>query len=105
MQLVMRNNVKDDGISAFIEWVKANRQAMEDNAPEGWSYAGTFVTVYGMGTHEIEVRWDLDGYGALEPGNSNEAWNDLVKESQQFFTGGTGQSSLVKGVDDVVVIA
>jgi hypothetical protein len=105
VQLVMRNNVKDDRISEFVDWVKANRAAMEEHAPEGWSYAGTFVTVYGMGTHEVEIRWELDDYAAMSPGGQSEEWDQLVKESAEFFVGGVGQNSLMKSVDDVVIIA
>lgn len=105
MQLVMRNNVKDDRVSEYVEWVKANRDAMEEHAPEGWSYAGTFVTVYGMGTHDVEIRWELDDYGAMAPDGHSEAWDQLIRESQDFFSGSTGQNSLMKGVDDVHIIA
>lgn len=105
MQLVMRNNVKDDRVSEYVEWVKANRDAMEEHAPEGWTYRGTYVTVYGMGTHDVEIRWELDDYAALAPRDDDEEWTRLIKESTAFFSSSTGQNSLLKGVDDVVIIA
>ncbi len=105
MQLTMRNNVKDDRISEYIDWVKANEAAMHEHAPDGWSYLGTWVTVYGMGTHEIETRFELDDYGAMSPENTNEEWNRLVKESSDFFSTATMQNSLMKSVGDVSVIA
>lgn len=105
MQLVMRNNVKDDRVSEYVAWVKENREAMEEHAPDGWSYAGTYVTVYGMGSHEVEIRWELDDYAAMAPRDDDDEWTRLVRESNDFFSGGTGQNSLMKSVDDVVIIA
>ena len=104
MQLVMRNNVKDDRVSEYVDWVKENRAKMEEHAPDGWSYAGTFVTVYGLGTHEVEIRWDVEDYAAMAPGGESEEWRRMLKEGSDFFSGSTGQHSLVKSVDDVVIM-
>ena len=105
MQLVMRNNVKDERVSEFVAWVKENREAMEEHAPDGWSYAGTFVTVYGMGTHDVEVRWEVDDYGDLAPNDQSDEWTRLIRESSDMLVSSTGQTALMKGVDDVVIIA
>ena len=105
MQLVMRNNVKDERVSEFVAWVKENRQAMQEHAPDGWTYAGTFVTVYGMGTHDVEIRWEIEDYANLAPDGGDGEWFRLVKESSDLLVSSTGQTALVKSVDDVVIIA
>lgn len=78
--------------------------ARSPDAPDGWSYARTYVTVYGVGTHEVENRWDVEDYANLAPGTSDEAWNKMVVASNDFFVPGQTQTSFVKGVDDVVVL-
>lgn len=104
MQIVFRSNVKDGRMTEYLEWVRENIDAVQEHAPDGWSYAGTYVTVYGFGSHEVENRWDVEDYANLAPGTSDEAWKKLVVESNDFFVSGQMQTSLVKGVDDVVVL-
>ena len=105
MQIVYRANVKDGRMQEFIDWVLENEQAMADTAPEGWTYLGTWVTVHGIGTHDVETRFELDDYAAMSPERSSEENNRLVAEINDFFTEGPGGTAMMKSVGDVFVVA
>ena len=104
MEIVYRSNVKDGRMQEFIEWVAENEESMRSSAPDGWTYLGTWVTVHGIGTHDVEMRFELADYAALGPDRSNEESNRLVAELNDFFTAGAGGTALMKTVDDVFVI-
>ena len=57
MQMIFRGNLKDKQANAYREWEVKNRQALQETAPPGWIYAGTFFTVFGFGKHDVETRW------------------------------------------------
>jgi len=104
MQIIFRGSLKEKKDAAYRDWEMNNRGAFEENAPPGWSYAGTYFTVFGFGKFEVETRWDLSSYGALDSArdHENEIWNRLILERMEFFEPTIlGETYLMRGSEDV----
>ena len=107
MQIIFRGNLKDKQSAAYRDWEAKNRQAMNDNAPPGWTYAGTYFTVYGFGKYDVETRWELSSYGALDAArdHEDETWDRLTVESGDFFEPTIpGETVLVRSAEGVKIL-
>lgn len=103
MQFIYRGNMKDGQATAYVDWVRENEKLIADNTPEGWTYLGTWLTVYGFGMHDVEVRFELDDYAALGAGFGNDTYQRLLRESQAFMEPGSN-GTLMKSASDVAVL-
>lgn len=107
MQIIFRGSLKEKKATAYRDWVMKNRDALEENAPPGWSYAGTYFTVAWLGKFDVEVRWDLSSYGSLDASrdHENEIWERLTVESNEFFEPTIQRETcLMRSADDVKII-
>jgi hypothetical protein len=102
MQYIMRYHLKPMEEAAYKQWLEANSAAIRENAPEGWTYVGTWFTVRGFGQYEVEDRWELDDYAALGAGWGNETFQQLVREWWEFGDQNRdGEVYLMKSAADV----
>jgi hypothetical protein len=89
---------------ASHKWLLENESLIKDNAPEGWTYLGTWFTVRGLGTYECESRWELDDYDSLGAGWGNETYQRLIREWREFIDlARNGETYLMKSAADVSV--
>ena len=107
MQIIYRGNLKEKKATAFRDWWMSNRDAFEENAPPGWSYAGTYFTVFGFGKFDVETRWDLTSYGSLDSArdHENEIWDRLNLEIIEFIEPTIpGETYLMRSAEDVKIL-
>ena len=107
MQIIFRGSLKDKQAVAYQEWEVKNRKALQDLAPPGWSYAGTYFTVFGFGKYDVETRWEISSYGALDSSRDyeNETWDKLTIELGDFFEPTIpGETYLVRSAEDVKIL-
>ena len=104
MQYVIRYQLGPKQSAAYRSWVLENESALRENAPEGWTYLGTWFTVRGFGHYDCESRWELDGYDSLGAGWGNETYQGLMKEWMEFIDQSrTGETYLMKSASEVSV--
>jgi hypothetical protein len=104
MQYVMRYQLKPMVQAEFHQWVTENESELATNAPEGWTYLGTWFTVRGFGQYDCETRWELDDYGALGAGWGNETYQQLMREWMEFADlARDSETYLMKSAADVYV--
>ncbi len=106
MQIIFRSSLREKKAVAYRDWELKNRDAFKESAPPGWSYAGTYFTVFGFGKFDVEIRWDLSSYGALESfrDHENEIWNRLMIENIEFFEPTIpGETYLMREAEDVKI--
>jgi hypothetical protein len=105
VEMTYRFRIKPGKMGAFVEWTK-KQEADPPQAPEGWTYKGTYFVVQGFGDFDVEARWELTDYSALGPGDTgSQEWQESNKEffaefyDDRFPT----QQALMKSADDVYV--
>jgi len=107
IQIIFRGSLKEKQAGAYRDWEVKNRQALQRHAPPGWTYAGTYFTVFGFGKYDVETRWDLTSYAAMDAGRNHEdeTWDRLGLESNEFFEPTIhGEASLVRSAEDVKIL-
>ena len=105
MQYVQRYALKDGAAADFREWVQKNAEALTANSPDGWAYDGTYFTVMGFGTHQVETRWEVEDYASFGSGFGTETFQRLFHEWNDFInTNLPGETYLMKSADDVAIM-
>ena len=107
MQIIFRGSLKQKQANAYRDWEMKNRKALQDNAPQGWTYAGTFFSVFGFSKYDVETRWELSSYGALDSARDyeDETWDNLNIEASEFFEPtGPRETSLVRSAEGVKIL-
>jgi hypothetical protein len=104
MQIIFRGCLKEKQASAYRDWLAKNHDALQDHAPPGWKYAGTYFTVMGFGKFDVENRWELSSYGALDAArdHEDETLDKLILEQTEFFEPTIpGETYLMRSAEDV----
>ncbi len=72
----------------------------------GHDFSGsTWFTVRAFGSHDAEVRWDIDDYSALGAGWGDDTHLRLVQEFWAFTDQSQGtQGALMKSAGDVITL-
>ena len=105
MQYVLRYEILPGKNGEFVSWMRDNEANLAEHTPDGWEYAGTYLTVRGFGSHEVESRWNLDGYAALGAGWGDETGLRLTQEWYAFTDQSrTWEASLLKSTTEVDVL-
>jgi len=99
-------NLKEGRVGEYIAWVKKNKKNIQDHAPPGWKYRGTYGAVLGFGRYDVTEIWELRKYGDFDTFRN---WDDKVSlrlqaEAQDFVLSGAGESILLREVGDVVIV-
>ena len=107
MQIIFRGSLKDKQATAYRDWEAKNRKAVQEHAPAGWTYAGTYFTVFGFGKFDVETRWELSSYGALDSArdHEDETWDKLNLAWFEFFEPTIpGETYLMRSAEDVKIL-
>ncbi|MDH4122693.1 MAG: hypothetical protein OEV21_01200 [Thermoplasmata archaeon] len=105
MLYLISSNVKEGRISEYFAWVKKNKKGIQDHAPSGWKYLGTYGSVLGFGRYDVTDIWEINKYGDFDTWRN---WKDkvgfqLLTEQQDFFLPGTGEATLLREASDIRV--
>jgi hypothetical protein len=106
MLYLMSYNLKDGRDCEYVAWVKKNKKSIQDHAPPGWKYRGTYGTVLGFGRFGFTDIWEMMTYGDFD---TLRNWEDkifirLSAEQMDFFLPGPVESTLLGDVSDVVFL-
>ncbi|NNF69333.1 MAG: hypothetical protein HKN01_06145 [Acidimicrobiia bacterium] len=105
MQYITRYSLKDGVAVDFRDWVQKNGQELNEHAPEGWRYVGTFFTVMGFGKFEAETRWEVEDYSTFGGGFGDETFQRLFHEWNEFINPNLpGETYLMKSAGDVAIM-
>jgi|SRR3990172_6735930 len=107
IQIIFRGSLREKQASAYRDWEAKNRSAFQDHAPPGWTYAGTYFTVFGFGKFDVESRWELSSYAALDSARDyeDEMWDKLNLEATGFFEPTIpGETYLMRSAEDVKIL-
>ena len=105
MQYVLRFRIATNRAAGLRGWLQDHTQDRQRDVPEGWAYDATYFVVRGFGDYDCEMRWNLENYAALDSENP-PGFTKLVKEWQGFVNDATAaQATLLKSLDDVIIIA
>ena len=70
-------------------------------------FGRTSFTVFGFGKFDVESRWELSSYAALDSmrDHDDETWNKLISENSEFFEPSIpGETYLMRSEEDVRII-
>ena len=106
MLYLVSTNVKEGRQGEYIAWVNKNKKSIQDHAPPGWKYRGTYATVLGFGRYDVTEIWEIKKYGDFDTFRN---WKDKVSlrlsaESMDFVISGAGEATLLREVSDVVLV-
>jgi hypothetical protein len=106
MLYLVSTNLKEGRIGEYYAWVKKNKKKIQDHAPPGWKYKGTYGAVLGFGRYDVTDIWEIKKYGDFDTFRN---WKDKVNlqlsaEQLDFFLPGAGRATLLREVSDVVFI-
>jgi hypothetical protein len=85
MQYIVRFYVLPGKANDMKAWLEENEAAYAQNAPEGWTYLGTWGSVRFFGVYDFESRWELEDYATLGEGWGNETFQRLQQEWLEFI--------------------
>ena len=100
MQIVYRYDLQPGKAADYVEWLKTNDGVFREDAPDGWSYIGTWFTVQGLGSYGVESRWELDDYAALGSGFGTSDFQRVLNEWEDYADVSSQESSLMKSEGD-----
>ena len=106
MLYLMSSNLKEGRIGEYIAWVKKNKKSIQDHAPPGWKYRGSYMSVLGFGRYDVTDIWEMKTYGDFDTFRN---WDDKVylrlqAEQMDFLLPGHGGATLLREVSDVVFV-
>ncbi len=105
MQYVQRYNLKPNKAGEYQEWLAKNATLLANEAPEGWTYLGTWFTVREFGRYDCESRWELTDYSALGSGFGSEAYQKAWLQAAELFDlSEHGDTALMKSAADVMIM-
>jgi hypothetical protein len=106
MLYMTSGNLKEGKYGEYQAWIKKNAKLMQQHAPKGWKYKGTFGTVLGFGKYDVTEIWEIKDYGDFDKlrNQDDPVSNRLTMESMEFFMPGTGHAQLLREMSDVVIV-
>jgi hypothetical protein len=104
MQYIVRFYGLPGKANAMKAWLEENEATYAENAPEGWTYLGTWGTVRAFGEYDFETRWELEDYATLGEGWGNETFQRLQQEWLEFIDQARPmRADLMKSISDVSI--
>ena len=106
MLYLMSGNLKEGRTGDYIAWVKKNKKSIQDHAPPGWKYRGTYISVLGFGRYDVTEMWEMKKYGDFDTFRNwkDKAYLQLQAEGRSFYLAGAGEATLLREVGDVVFV-
>jgi len=83
----VRFNVKEGQGNAFREWMLDHQDEYARSLPVGWKYLGCYFTVFHMGRHDWQIRYEIDSLGAYDTLRAHEdrTFGDLLAQIYDFI--------------------
>lgn len=63
---VVHFTVKQDRRKEFIEWIQENQDDFARSLPPGWKFLGCYSTVFHIGRHGWQFRYEIEGMNAYD---------------------------------------
>ena len=63
---VVHFTVKQERAEEFMGWVKENQDDFARSLPPGWKFLGCYVTVFHIGRHGFQFRYEIQGMSAYD---------------------------------------
>jgi hypothetical protein len=96
---VYSSNVRSGQLEAFQKWVGQNKR-LTAAQPNAWTLKGVYLTAFGFGSVDVEVHWEIEGYGALDLARSTAEkrgeFFDFLTQFHSFLEPATGTGRLLK---------
>jgi hypothetical protein len=103
VQYIFRYDVKQKRSEAFRAWLITNVDALQASAQEGWTYLGTWFTVHGFGSYQVETRWEVEDYSSLGGGFGEDETRLIVEWMEFVDDGRPTEAYLMKSAADVLI--
>ena len=71
-------SVKQERSSEFTKWIKKNQKEYAESLPKGWKFLGCYYTVFHIGRHQWQFRYEIQGMAAYD--------NLALDKSEKFST-------------------
>jgi len=65
-QKIVHFTVKQDRMSEFGKWIRKNQKEFAKSLPRGWKFLGCFYTMFHMGRHQWQFRYEIQGMRAYD---------------------------------------
>jgi hypothetical protein len=106
MLYMTSGNLKEGMFGEYQAWLKKNAKQVQQHAPKGWKYKGTYGSVLGFGKYDVTDIWEIRNYGDFDKlrNHTDSVFNRLTAESLDFFTPGSGRAELLREMSDVVFV-
>jgi len=106
MLYMTSGNLKEGMYGEYQTWVKKNAKLVQQHAPKGWRYKGTYGAVLGFGKDDVTDIWEIKDYGDFDKlrNHKDPVFDRLTAESMGFFMPGSGHSQLLREMSDVVIV-
>jgi hypothetical protein len=106
-QKIVHFNVKEGKSNDFREWILKRQEEFAKSLPKGWKYLGCYFTVFHMGRHEWQIRYEIDALGAYDTlrAYKNDKFNELLAQIYGFINPNTPiEIEVVKGVKGLRIL-
>jgi len=90
-QKIVHFNVKEGKNNDFREWILKHQEEFAECLPKGWKYLGCYFTVFHMGRHEWQIRYEIDALAAYDTlrAYKNDTFNELLAQIYDFINSNT----------------
>jgi len=65
-QKIVHFSVKQDRMHEFSKWIKKNQKEFAESLPPGWKFLGCYYTMFHMGRHQWQFRYEIQGMSAYD---------------------------------------
>ena len=88
-QKIVHFTVKQDRKSEFSKWIRENQKEFAESLPTGWKFLGCFYTMFHMGRHQWQFRYEIQGMSAYDNLvlSENEKLDILLDQIYDFIDG------------------
>jgi len=63
---IVHFTVKQEKSGEFEKWIKNNQKIFSDTLPPGWKFLGCYRTMFHMGRHTFQFRYEIVGMRAYD---------------------------------------
>jgi len=86
-QKIVHFTVKQDRKSEFSKWIRSHQKEFAESLPEGWKFLGCFYTMFHMGRHQWQFRYEIQGMSAYDNLvlSENEKFDMLLNQIYDFI--------------------
>ena len=100
-------NVKEGRGNAFRDWMLEHQEEYARSLPVGWKYLGCYFTVFHMGRHEWQIRYEIDSLGAYDilRAHQDSTFHELLTQIYDFINPNTSvEVEVVSGLAGLKIL-